>query len=463
MKKNDDLNPKDEVIWVSDRTAIYNNALVILDNDSMAIFDEKDLEPIKVQDYSVAPWGVDNDLPQQVMAKIDAAEIVGTNANFNWKVAYGQGPKLVEVIRDPETNRVKSFKEVLEGDAYDWYMRNNIPLVLMEILTDLSYFGNAFPVLIAGDKKPEGGRNGIKRIVHREAMFSRWGVDKKKLINRHLYCAKWDESPSKDEIQESYVIDEYNAVEDIKKRLLLGKDRRLCFPIYITSPGRPYYSYPNWWSIFRSGWYDQLTSIPSLKKAILKHNLGVRHIIYIADEYFTEKEDLMKIGKKDYKNRKELHDEVVKQLCEQVTGEENAGKAIVAKTKMVPTSSGGATYEKLLTVDTIKNDIAGGEYLTDYETGANIISYAMDVHPSLIGATPGKNSNSLSGSNIREIFIMKQSLSKPLAYLALQWWPVVRQINGWNKNYEIVIQDSLFTTLDNSKSGEIKTENNPTQ
>ena len=463
MKKNDDLNPENEVVWIGDRTAIYNNAVVILDNDSMTIFDEKDLEPITVQDYSVAPWGVDNDLPQQVMAKIDAAEIVGTNANFNWKVAYGQGPKLVEVIRDPETNRVKSFKEVLEGEAYDWYMRNNIPLVLMEILTDLSYFGNAFPVLIAGDKQPNGGRNGIKGIVHREAMFSRWGVTKTGLIDKHLYSAKWDESPTKEEIQASCVIDEFNAEADIKRRLLAGRQTRLCFPIYITSPGRPYYSYPNWWSIFRSGWYDQLTSIPSLKKAILKHNLGVRHIIYIADEYFKEKEELEKIPEKDHRSRKELYDDVVKQLCEQVVGEENAGKAIVAKTKMVPTSSGGATYEKLLTVDTIKNDIAGGEYLTDYETGANIISYAMDVHPSLIGATPGKNSNSLSGSNIREIFIMKQSLSKPLAYLALQWWPVVRQINGWDKNLEIVIQDSLFTTLDNSKTGEVKTANNITQ
>ena len=452
----------DNVIWLGERAALYNETLAILGNDTLTLFDERDLQPINVQGYRVAPWGVDNDLPQRVMVKIDAAEIVGTNANFNWKVAYGLGPKLVEVIRDPETNRVKDFKEVIEGDAYDWYMRNNIPLLLMEILTDLSYFGNAFPVLIAGDRQPNGGRKGIKGIVHREAMFSRWGLDKRDLINRHLYCAKWDESPTAEEIQDSYVVDEYNAVADIGKRLLIGKDTRLCFPIYITSPGRPYYSYPNWWSIFRSGWYDQLTSIPALKKAILKHNLGVRHIIYIADEYFKEKEELLAIDKDNHKGRKELYDEVVKQLCEQVTGEENAGKAVVSKMKMMP-SGNGASFEKLMTVDTIKNDISGGEYLTDYETGANIISYAMDVHPSLIGATPGKNSNSLSGSNIREIFIMKQSLSKPMAYLALQWWPVVRQINGWDRNLEIVIQDSLFTTLDQSKSGEIRTQNNVTQ
>lgn len=458
MKKTE----TNDVIWLGDKTALYKKALVIFSNDSLTIFDEGHLDPMKVDSYSVAPWGANNDLPQQVMEKIDAAEVVSTNANFNWKVPFGQGPKLVEVIRDPETNRVKSFKEVLEGDAYEWFMRNNIPLLLMEILTDLSHFGNAFPVLIAGEKKPGGGRKGIKGIVHREAMFSRWGLTKSKLIKQHLYCAKWDENPNNGDIQASYVIDEYNAVADIEKRLTLGRDVRMCFPIYIPSPGRPYYSYPSWWSIFRSGWYDQLTSIPALKKAILKHNLGVRHIIYIADEYFAEKEELLKIDKNDHKSRKELYDEVVQQLCEQVTGEENAGKAVVCKMKAVPNGN-TMTFEKLMSVDTIKNDISGGEYLTDYETGANIISYAMDVHPSLIGATPGKNSNSLSGSNIREIFIMKQSLSKPIAYLALQWWPAVRKINGWDKNLEIVIQDSLFTTLDNSKSGEVKTANNITQ
>ena len=456
--KNDDKN----VIWLGDRVAFYNETLAILGNETVTLFDEKKLDPINVAGYSVAQWGVDNDLPQRVMDKIDKAEIVGTNANFNWKVAYGQGPKLVEVIRDPVTNRAKDFKDVIDGPAYDWFTQNNVPLLLQEIMTDLSYFGNAFPVLIAGDKQHLGGRKGIKGIAHREAMFSRWGLDKRKLIKWHLYCANWDESPTKDEIQQSYVVDEYNAVADIQQRLTLGKDSRLCFPIYITSPGRPYYSYPNWWSIFRSGWYDQLCSIPSLKKAILKHNLGVRHIIYIADEYFAEKEELLKIDKNDHRSRKELYDDVVKQLCEQVTGEENAGKAVVSKMKFMPNGN-SASFEKMMTVDTIKNDISGGEYLTDYETGANIISYAMDVHPSLIGATPGKNSNSLSGSNIREIFIMKQSLSKPTAYLALQWWPVVRKINGWDRNLEIVIQDSLFTTLDNSKSGEVKVADNVTQ
>ena len=458
------MNSEKDLIWLSEKACLCNSALVILQsNDSPALFDEPNLDMQTVAGYRLAPWGNDNDLPQRVMALIEKAEIVGTNANFNWKVMYGFGPRLVKVVRDPETNRAKDFIEVVDGDAYEWFMQNNVPLLLQEIMTDISYFGNAFPILLAGPKvKGSNKREKIKGILHREAMFSRWGVSQKDLINRHLYSAKWDENPTKEDIQESYVVDEFNAVEDIKNRLLLGKDTRLCFPIYIPSPGRPYYSYPNWWSIFRSGWYDQIVSIPTLKKAILKYNLGVKHIIYIADEYFRQKEELLGIGKDDHEKRKALYEETIKQIGDVLAGEENAGKAIVSK-KLLMQSGNGMSMEKLIEIETIKNDISGGEYLTDYETGANIISYAMDVHPSLIGATPGKNSNSLSGSNIREIFIMKQSLSKPLAYLALQWWPIVRAVNGWERDLEIVIQDSLFTTLDQSKSGEIKTQNNITQ
>ena len=109
MKKTEE----NDIIWLGERTAFYKEALVIFSNDSMTVFEEGHLDPMPVDSYSVAPWGLNNDLPQQVMQKIDAAEVVSTNANFNWKVPFGQGPKLVEVIRDPETNRVKSFKEVL--------------------------------------------------------------------------------------------------------------------------------------------------------------------------------------------------------------------------------------------------------------------------------------------------------------------------------------------------------------
>ena len=117
------MNPEKDLIWVSEKACLCNSALVILEsNNSPKLFDEPNLDMQTVAGYRLAPWGNDNDLPQQVMAKIEQAEIVGTNANFNWKVMYGLGPRLVKVVRDPETNRAKDFIEVVDGEAYDWFM-----------------------------------------------------------------------------------------------------------------------------------------------------------------------------------------------------------------------------------------------------------------------------------------------------------------------------------------------------
>lgn len=446
----------DRLIWIDDNVCSCKEAIAVISGDTRTLFDEKKLDPITEGSYSVAPWGVDNVLPQRIMSKIDAAEIVGTNANFNRDVAYGLGPLLVEKVRDKTTKKIVDIREVTGGEAFEWYEANNVPHLLSEILTDISYFGNAFPVLIAGSKK--GGKRWVEGIRHREAMFSRWGLDGKKLINKHLYCSGWDEKPNDSDIQASEVIDEYNAVDSIKTFLDNKNIVRMCYPIYIPSPGRPYYSYPNWWSVFRSGWYDNIVSIPALKKAILKYNLGVKHIIYISEEYFNDKERLLKIQANDFDAKRKLREDTVEEISEILAGSENAGKAITSLKKMFP-SANGVTIDKYIEIETIKNDISGGEYLTDYETGANIISYAMDVHPALIGATPGKNSNSLSGSNIREIFIMKQSLSKWKVALALEWFKAVRKINGWNDNYDIIVRDNLFTTLDQNKSGQIETAN----
>ena len=83
----------------------------------------------------------------------------------------------------------------------------------------------------------------------------------------------------------------------------------------------------------------------------------------------------------------------------------------------------------------------------------------MGVHPSLIGAVPGKNSNSLSGSNIREIFLMKQALSFPMIDRALRPFNLVRKINGWDKDVRIVVPEYIFTTLDQNKSGKQESTN----
>ena len=113
----------------------------------------------------------------------------------------------------------------------------------------------------------------------------------------------------------------------------------------------------------------------------------------------------------------------------------------------------GYKEEKMIEIEPIKNDFDGGEYLTDTENAANIISYAMGIHPSLIGAVPGKNSGSQSGTDKRELFIMKQALMKPMKDRCLRPLRLMMRVNGYDKDLDVVLPEFLFTTLDQAKSG----------
>lgn len=448
------MSHEKEIVWIGEQTALLTKAKAVMITDTPTVFDEKRLNIIESDTYRVAPWGIQNILPQKVMDKIERVEIIGTNSDFNARVCYGNGPKLARLMRD-DNGKIRDWAEVTEGKEYDWYLENNVPQLVLEILTDLSYFANAFPLFIF-DKK----FTGIKRMLHREAMFSRWGLDDNDQIKWLLYSSKWDDSPgsipSKKDIEKSYVIDEYAAVKDIRTQLAAKAYKRVCMALYMPSPGRPYYSYPNWYSMFRSGWYDQISNIPALKSAILEHNLGIRHIIYVSDKYFAYREAQAGVSSDDIEKRKELKKKVVKELNDWACGEENQGKAMTVLKEM---TGNGNTEEKYITVETVEDSIKDGEFITDYETVANIISYAMGVHPSLIGAVPGKNSNSLSGSNIREIYLMKQAQMRPFIDLALRPFSIVKQINGWDKDIAVVLPEYIFTTLDQNKSGKQESTN----
>jgi len=68
------------------------------------------------------------------------------------------------------------------------------------------------------------------------------------------------------------------------------------------------------------------------------------------------------------------------------------------------------------------------------------------VHPSSIGATPGKSSSNLNGSNVREIFTMKQALEKAPKDILLEPYFVIKHYNNWDIEFDIPFM--MLTTLD---------------
>lgn len=401
--------------------------------------------------YHVAPWGHDNLLPNHLLKKCCDNDIVSTNLKFNRDVCFGLGPKLIRVLKR-DKGRIVDYEEIDDGPEYEFFEDNDIPLFLLEQLTDINQFYNAFAEL--GYSKADSK---IKSVRHREAVFSRWGMaNARGEINWHYYCGKWDQNPSAADIVATRVLDEFDPIRELT--MYAAQKRRLIFPVYMPSPGKPYYSRPEWYSIFTSGWYDHSCMVPKLKKAILKNQLGIKYIIYVSPEYFDEICRNEGIDRNDREAYTERVNKEKKAFCDFLAGEENANKTLMSFKKMIPTANGTAE-NKMIEIVPVQNDLKGGEYIDDTESTANIICYAMGVHSALIGATPGKNSNTIGGSNARELYMIKQALMKPIVDRCLRVLKVIKRYNEWDKDIMITIPEYIFTTLDQNKSGKQESTN----
>lgn len=439
---------------IIDGIQLFPEIQAILITDSSTDFRlDKDLEPEVIGNYRIAKWGSDNLMPNHVLDKVEKGDIVGANLRFNRDVAFGLGPKLMRAVNRDTYGRVLDWAPVEEGEIFDWFEANDIPLFIQQQLTDVTYFYNAFPEIIL-DKEFEK----IQAIRHKEAVFSRWGVmNCRGDINWHYY-ADWADNPTAKDIVATRVLDEFDTMNNLTMLKGQRKTRRFIYPVYMPSPGKPYYSIPEWYSIFRSGWYDHSVMVPELKKAILKNQLGVKFIIYVSQEYFDNICKMEGIDKNDRKAYQERVEKEKKAFNDFLSGEKNANKAILAMKQRIATAS-GTMESKWIEIVPIDNKLQGGEYIDDTESTANIICYAMGVHSSLIGATPGKSSSTLGGTQARELYLMKQACMKPIVDRIMRPLRFIKQFNKWDKDIYINVPEYIFTTLDQNKSGKQESTN----
>lgn len=398
--------------------------------------------PITVGDVKIVPWGANNDLPQQVLTKIRKSDVTGSNTNFNISAAYGQG--IVPMLKQEGSYVPCDNEEVLQ-----FFEDNDINGFFLEQISDLITFNNVFPELIV-DK--QGSK--IVRLSHLEAAFSRWGSKspKDRYIQKHYYFHDWGTStPKPNELVATSVLAPTFTLEDLTTRIK-RRERRFVMPINIPTPGRAYYSHPSWWSIFESGTYDLSTMIPKSKIALLKNSLSIRNIIYISKTYW---DDLLANKGINISEKEKVQQAKVaecQRLADFVSNSESKGGTLIATKDAAMGSIGKAIEDRQIVIEPIK--LTGdGELIKDSEEASNIICYAMGVHPSLIGATPGKNGGSLGGSDKRELFMIKQALLRPYRDRLLMPLNLIKRFNKWPKELVFALPEYQFPTLDKSKSG----------
>lgn len=414
----------------------------------------------KSVEISVYPWGKDNDLPDKLIKYAFKNNIVASNLEFNANMGHGETAIPVRQNIDESTGKITNIplqrsdtnKEIKE--LFDFIDDNNYSLIQQELVADLSLLHNGFIEIIfnkAGTK--------IVQMRFKEATFSRLSVmNSKGEIEYHCYSAKWGED-STDDVVLTPLLDYDNPLHDLKVRMGLkpgldgkkkkGKDRRFVLHLGKPSPGKFYYQKAYWWSIFDSHWYDLSCAIPEFKMNLISNQMVIKYHIQIRKGFFN---DLYKNeGITDLKKQVERRKQFYQQLEDFLSGKENAGKNMVSE---IDYGSLGKSIEiSDIKITPIESFIKGGEYIEDSEEASNAICYAMGVHPSLQGASPGKSKN-INGTEARELFIIKQSLMKPVRELLIQPLKIVKAINGWPADIDFIIPNIMLTTLDKNTGAE---------
>jgi hypothetical protein len=436
---------------------------VLTPANTAAILAEPDAAPreIVVSGHAtppkVVPWGERNAFPSDLVDNVYKVPQMTSNLWFNIVASYGDGVKPVRILYQNGEQVIEPYSGNKEIDTF--FEENDIQSYLLEQFTDIHWFFNVFPEIIFN--KEDGNKRKIVELNSKEAVFSRWSeMDKKTFRSEyHYYYGYWGkyEPDEQDRICiATPVLDGRHPVRHLReimeedKSLPWDKRRnRFIVPVSFPTPGRSYYQKAYWFSLIESGWYDFAVKIPEFKSALMTNKIAVKYIASLAPGYFdeifrrekitTEKDQLVRI-KKEYADIKKF-----------VRGAENAGSTIITFQKMDPK---GTPYP-MIKIETVGNGAKeGGDYIEDSEEVSNIISYGMLVHPSLVGASPGKNIN-ISGTEARELFILKQALLKPFRDLILKPFYLIKAINQWPADLHFVIPNIELTTLDKSKTGNV--------
>jgi len=473
-------------------------AAVTLTKESQEIFVPTDIKPIATDDIpkatkdrGVVPWGKDNNMPALLMEKVYKSPVLASGMLFNIQMNFGDGiiPCYVDYDSDgnkklmpyelklknlesfdatdpdrPQKKDIKLVRDTLEK-VNKFFEENDINGWFLEAVTDMNFFFNVF-VEIAFNLEDHGKRE-IVEITHKEAVFSRWeSMDKSTgRIEKHFYSTHWGEMAlglDKDKVGVTDVLDYRRPLkhllqvmgEEAKKNLSADKRKnRWIVPVTFPTPGRTYYQKPYWYSLIESGWYDQAVAIPIAKNAIMENGMDVRYHVELAHNYFDiifKSENITDVKKQ--KERVSLEYENINKF---IAGKENKGKLVISMKRKGP----GDIEYPAITITKIEHALSGGgEFIADNEEASNILSYGIGVHPSIIGSSPGKN-KTINGTEARELFLIKQIMTKPFRDRILRVLYLIKAINKWDPDLHFTIPNIALTTLDKNKTGtETKTQ-----
>ena len=455
-----------KIIEVGGTAFLSGSATIVTLSNSTGFLDDTRDNAITVTPKSGAgkreiefiPWGQDNNRPLEILEKVYGNITTASNIDFNSRINVGDG--VLVVRKELEAGKLK-FVPVLdseEPEIFSFLQDNNVNRIMQEAASDLAVFSDGYAELICNN---DNNAPKIVQLRYKEATHSRLSMMNEKTgrIDYHGYSAKWSDRNSLDDVIATPFLDRDAPIYDLKDRLgflpdkngkkkMPVKDKRFVMSLSLPTPGRFYYPKPYWWSIFPSRWYDFACSVPLFKTALIENEMVLKYHVKINNRFWERL--YTSEGITDVKKKTERRTAFLLEMDNFLSGKENAGKSFVSHFN-IHVQSG--KEEQDIVIEPIESFLKGGEYIEDYEEASNAICYAMGVHPSLQGANPGKG-KSINGTEARELFIIKQAITKPVRDAMILPLYAIKAINKWNPDIHFVIPNIMLTTLDKNTGSE---------
>jgi len=400
--------------------------------------DTEQIRPTKMSNgWEFMPWGIDNQMPYDILEQIESDETINTCQQHNIKNCYAAG--LEYVLPDTANDTVKKA-------VRDFCRMNNLASFHLGTCTDMKFWQftvTLFTLNRAG--------NAIASIRRKEAMYCRFSPENGG-GRRYVYYGDFRSSVPKPEKVQSYVmLDEDDPITDLKELLKENKGKKgmvhkqFALVTRMPTPDSTYYPIPYYGSLFKGKWYDIKKLIALAKYYKLKNAAPLKYLITIDNEYWeTVFEEAGATGDKE---KQEIVNKKKQELVDFLTGAENSGRVIFSGAYLDPTTGKPNPY---ITITNLEQSKEGGDWETDIQEAINMVCFVMGVHSNLVGSVPGKAQTNNSGSDKRELYMIAQLLNKPTHDLLKRIHELVCYINGW-EDVKPTIQIMQLTTLDEHK------------
>lgn len=436
-------------------------------------------------DLKVAPWGGDNQYPQNVTEQLSTCGVARSALDFKARALYGQGI-VYGTITGVDKNGEEIFEPAKPGQFQNidnFFLENeNFYRYFLEFNQDWVTFGNCFPELVfSKDRKT------IARLVHQESSDCRFkqmnaagvmdtvylskfwaGYDKQYVKSIQDDKLKFGTAEGalklpKDDVDDLIVkelpaVDMYNKLEHLKEIAEQAKKKdslnSVILPVNYPSTGKTYYQSPVWDAVRLSGWMEIASKVPAMLKALYTNAFSVKYHIEVPETYFDKRVEGW--DKLDTVGRREVKAKFVKDLDTFFAGAEKNGKNLVS---FFDTSAIDYKDYNHIKITELKNESTVSKDLILSSAINQEILFALQINPNMIGAgAPGGayTGGAGSGSDIREAFLVYCALLHLERQIILEPIKLAARFNGFDPKVVFRFKDIVLTTLDqNSGTKEV--------